>query len=147
MASSTETTLLRAVTPQDIFNLPLNEHHLVIDTRTHGEYTAGHIATAVSLPSPCVDCSEAEREKQLVQFIKAYIKEYVRYKSSFASTGEIAKDKPLLAYHILVVIDTPRQSYTQSEFKLSEIYGNFMSYGSACHAYRLICLSTTNFND
>lgn len=76
--TSLSSTLLREVTPQDLFNLPLYEHHLVIDTRPQREYADGHIATAVSLPSPDIDCSEAKREKLLVQFIKSYIKEYVR---------------------------------------------------------------------
>ena len=69
---------LRKVTPEDLFNLPLYEHHLVIDTRPQEEYTRGHIATAVSYPSLGLNCSEEEREKSLILFIKKYIKEYFR---------------------------------------------------------------------
>lgn len=70
-------TLLEAST-QDLFNLPLYEHHLVIDTRRSDEYSSGHIATAVSLPSPPLESTEREREQSLVQFIVSYVKEFVR---------------------------------------------------------------------
>lgn len=73
-----ESSILRKVTPEDLFNLPLYEHHLVIDTRPQEEYTRGHIATAVSYPSLGLNCSEEEREKSLILFIKKYIKEYFR---------------------------------------------------------------------
>ena len=73
-----EGSILRKVTPEDLFNLPLYEHHLVIDTRSQEEYSQGHIATAVSYPSPDLDCSEEEKERSLVAFIKSYIKEYFR---------------------------------------------------------------------
>lgn len=45
-------SLLRKVSPDDVFNLPLYEHHLVIDIRSAEQYSQGHMATAVSLPSP-----------------------------------------------------------------------------------------------
>lgn len=43
---------MRKVSPDDVFNLPLYEHHLVIDIRSAEQYSQGHMATAVSLPSP-----------------------------------------------------------------------------------------------
>lgn len=70
--------VLREATPQDLFNLPLYEHHLVVDTRRSEDYSRGHIATSVSLPSPPLDCPEGERETLLVQFIVSYTKEFVR---------------------------------------------------------------------
>ena len=71
-----ESSLLRKVTPEDLFNLPLYEHHLMIDTQPLEEYTRGNIATAVSYPSLGLNCSEEEREKSLILFVKKYIKEY-----------------------------------------------------------------------
>jgi len=71
-------SLLREVCPQDVFNLPLYEHHLVIDTRPSQEFQLGHIATAVSLPSPALDCSEPDREAILLTFIKSYIRDFSR---------------------------------------------------------------------
>ena len=71
-------SILRWVTPGDLFNLPLYEHHLVIDIRQPVHYAEGHIATAVSYPSPSLECSPDEREKGLVKFIKEYVKEYLR---------------------------------------------------------------------
>ena len=68
-----ESSILRKVTPEDLFNLPLYEHHLVIDTRPQEEYTRGHIATAVLYPSLGLNCSEEEREKSLILFIKKCI--------------------------------------------------------------------------
>ena len=79
MATIHSSSLLREASSQDLFNLPLYEHHLVIDTRLPEDYARGHIATAVSLPSPTLDCSEEEREQLLVQFIESYIKEFVRW--------------------------------------------------------------------
>ncbi len=70
--------VLLEATAQDLFNLPLYEHHLVIDTRHPDEYSCGHIATAVSLPSPPLESTEGERERSLVQFIISYVKEFVR---------------------------------------------------------------------
>ena len=43
-------SLLRTVGPDDVFNLPLYEHHLVLDIRPPDEYSRGHMATAVSFP-------------------------------------------------------------------------------------------------
>ena len=76
--AATSSTLLRLVSPMDIFNLPLYEHHLVIDTRTREEYQAGHIASAVSYPSSPVECPELERETTLIEFIQSYVSEYYR---------------------------------------------------------------------
>lgn len=63
---------------ENLFNLPLYEHHLVIDTRSTEEYASGHIVSAVSYPSPKCKCSNKEREKTLIKFIKSYVKEYFR---------------------------------------------------------------------
>ena len=41
-------SLLRMVDPDDVLNLPLYEHHLVMDLRPSREYSKGHMATAVS---------------------------------------------------------------------------------------------------
>ena len=71
-------SILRWVTPEDLFNLPLYEHHLVIDIRQPADYAQGHIATAVSYPSPSLECPLDEREKGLVKFVKGYVKEYLR---------------------------------------------------------------------
>ena len=58
------------VQPDDIFNLPLFEHHLVIDTRSTEAFAAGHIATAVSLPGPAADqFSDEANEVLLVSFV------------------------------------------------------------------------------
>ena len=67
--------LVREVSTEDLFNLPLYEHHLVIDTRARREFDAGHVASAVSYPSPCFDdpdCTESDREKSLLAFAQAY---------------------------------------------------------------------------
>ena len=45
-------SLLRKVGPDEVFNLPLYEHHLVIDIRSSERYKDGHMATAVSFPCP-----------------------------------------------------------------------------------------------
>lgn len=45
-------SLLRKVGPDEVFNLPLYEHHLVIDIRPSDEFAEGHMATAVSFPHP-----------------------------------------------------------------------------------------------
>ena len=71
-------SILRWVSPGDLFNLPLYEHHLVIDIRQPVAYALGHIATAVSYPSPSLECSLDEREKGLVKFVRGYVKEYLR---------------------------------------------------------------------
>ena len=43
-------SLVREVGPDEVFNLPLYEHHLVIDIRPAEEFSHGHMATAVSFP-------------------------------------------------------------------------------------------------
>ena len=63
---------------ETLFNLPLYEHHLVVDARSGDEYASGHIVSAVSYPSPELECSDQEREKTLIKFIKSYVKEYFR---------------------------------------------------------------------
>ncbi len=69
---------IKVVATVSVFNLPLYEHHLVIDTRSFEEYQTGHIATAVSFPSPRSSCSESEKEAKLIQFAKDYATEYCR---------------------------------------------------------------------
>ena len=68
----------RWVSPEDVFNLPLYENHLVIDLRAYEEYQKGHIVSAVSYPSPPRECSEKERERTLIDFISSYVEQYVR---------------------------------------------------------------------
>ena len=63
---------------ETLFNLPLYEHHLVVDARSGDEYASGHIVSAVSYPSPERERSDQEREKTLIKFIKSYVKEYFR---------------------------------------------------------------------
>ena len=70
--------ILSHVNTERLFNLPLYEHHLVIDTRSADEYAGGHIVSAVSYPSPASRCSDLEREQTLIRFIKSYVKEYFR---------------------------------------------------------------------
>ena len=69
---------LTRIDVERLFNLPLYEHHLVIDTRSADDYANGHIVSAVSYPSPVHDCSDQDREKTLIKFIKGYVKEYFR---------------------------------------------------------------------
>ena len=71
-------TLLRKVSSLDVFNLPLFEHHLVVDTRSPEEFSNGHMATAVSFPSPALACPEEKKEQALLDFVKAYVREYLR---------------------------------------------------------------------
>ena len=47
--------MLCEVGPDEVFNLPLYEHHLVIDIRPSQKYSQGHMATAVSFPSPALE--------------------------------------------------------------------------------------------
>ena len=77
MAERADVTI-QAVAPVAVFNLPLYEHYLVIDTRSEVEYQAGHIATSVSFPFPRSSCSENEKEAILIQFAKDYATEYCR---------------------------------------------------------------------
>ena len=51
----------------------------MIDTRPLSAYQEGHIATAVSFPALPLEVQEVERVKKLIEFIKSYIKEYLRY--------------------------------------------------------------------
>ncbi len=69
---------IKNVGTQDLFNLPLYEHHLVIDTRSRVEYEAGHVATSASFPGPPLETPEPERERELVRFIRSYIRQYLR---------------------------------------------------------------------
>ena len=71
-------SVLRHINLESLFNLPLYEHHLVIDTRSADDYDKGHVVSAVSYPSPVCECSDLEREKTLIKFIKSYVKEYFR---------------------------------------------------------------------
>ena len=57
---------LRWVSPQDVFNLPLYENYLVIDTRSTEDFMRGSIATAVSYPAPDhTEETEEGRERSL----------------------------------------------------------------------------------
>ena len=52
LMEAASSSLLREVGPDEVFNLPLYEHHLVIDIRPSQKYSQGHMATAVSFPRP-----------------------------------------------------------------------------------------------
>ena len=69
---------LRTVSSAAIFNLPLYEHYLVIDTRPIEEYQAGHIATAVSFPSQKENNQEKIDNDRLYHFAREYVNEYCR---------------------------------------------------------------------
>ena len=77
MAECLDVTV-KAVSPDVVFNLPLYEHYLVIDTRSREEYEGGNIATSVSFPFPPITCSEKEKEARLIIFAKDYATEYCR---------------------------------------------------------------------
>lgn len=77
---------VKVVGTRELFNLPLYEHHLVIDTRTSSDYQSGHIATAVSFPGPPLDSSESDKERKLIKFIRACVKEYLRQAKAGSST-------------------------------------------------------------
>ena len=76
--ASNEESLLKTVPPEDVFNLPLYEHYLVIDTRSRLEYLSGHIATAVSYPPHPPDASQEDKDQALVSFAKGYAKEFYK---------------------------------------------------------------------
>ena len=78
MAASSR-SLLKPVSSIDIFNLPLYEHYLVIDTRPLEDYERGHIATAVSYPHDTIAASsEEEKEESLVAFARDYSSQFYR---------------------------------------------------------------------
>jgi hypothetical protein len=60
---------LKNVSPVQVFNLPLYEHHLVLDARPKESFEKGTIVSSVSFPAPPVDTTEKERELCLVAFI------------------------------------------------------------------------------
>lgn len=66
---------VRRVPPVDVFNLPLYEHHLVIDVRSPAQYDQGRLVSAVSLPALPLATSEHEREAQLVSLISKLVHE------------------------------------------------------------------------
>ena len=66
---------VRRVPPVDVFNLPLYEHHLVIDVRSPVQYEQGRLVSAVSLPALPLASSEHEREAQLLSFVSKLVRE------------------------------------------------------------------------
>lgn len=78
--ASASSSLLKTVSPQAIFNLPLYEDYLVIDTRTCQEYETGHVATAVSYPAVLLDSPsvEQDRERTLMDFARRYVAEFCK---------------------------------------------------------------------
>ena len=66
---------LRRVPPVDVFNLPLYEHHLVIDVRSAAQYGQGRLVSAVSLPALPLRSSDKEREAQLASFVSRLVNE------------------------------------------------------------------------
>ena len=75
MTSSQCDLRVARVNADDVFNLPLYEYHLVIDTRTVVEYERGHIATAASLPAPERSSSDSEKERALVLFLAQLVED------------------------------------------------------------------------
>ena len=68
----------KTVSPVKVFNLPLYEHHLVIDTRKEEEYLRGHIVSAIHYPSWSPTLSNEEQDASLLQFIHKVIDECLR---------------------------------------------------------------------
>ena len=68
----------RVVSPVKVFNLPLYEHHLVIDTRSEEEYFQGHIVSAIHYPSWSPTLSNEEQDASLLKFIHKVIDECLR---------------------------------------------------------------------
>lgn len=68
----------KIVSPVKVFNLPLYEHHLVIDTRSEEEYLQGHIVSAVHYPSWLSTLSNEEQDASLLKFIHKVIDECLR---------------------------------------------------------------------
>ena len=79
-SNTSSSSLLKLVSPEDIFNLPLYEHYLVIDTRPKEDYDGGHMVTAVSYSYDTVQASsgEGEREASLVEFARDYSSQFYR---------------------------------------------------------------------
>jgi len=57
----------------DIFNLPLTEDYLVVDTRSAEEFAAAHLPTARSLPVPAAHAAAAGR--RLGDYVAAWMEE------------------------------------------------------------------------
>lgn len=68
----------KVVPPVKVFNLPLYEHHLVIDTRTEEEYLRGHIVSAIHYPYWSPSLSNEEQDASLLKFIHKVINECLR---------------------------------------------------------------------
>lgn len=68
----------KVVPPVKVFNLPLYEHHLVIDTRSEEAYQRGHIVSAVHFPSWSPTLSNEEQDASLLKFIHKVIDECLR---------------------------------------------------------------------
>ena len=68
----------KVVSPVKVFNLPLYEHHLVIDTRSEERYLRGHIVSAIHYPSWSPTLSDEEQDASLLKFIRQVIDECLR---------------------------------------------------------------------
>ena len=68
----------KVVSPLKVFNLPLYEHHLVIDTRNEEQYLQGHIVSAVHYPSWSPTLTNEEQDASLLNFIHKVIDECLR---------------------------------------------------------------------
>jgi len=66
-----------ACTAQDIFNLPLTEDYLVVDTRSAEAYAAAHLPTARSFPTPAAHAAAAgiQLEVHAAAWVAAAMKE------------------------------------------------------------------------
>ena len=74
-SSSSSGVILKNVSPVQVFNLPLYEHHLVLDARPVDSYEKGRIVSSVSFPASPVDATEKERELHLIKFIVKLVDE------------------------------------------------------------------------
>ena len=108
---------LRWVSPLDIFNLPLYESYLVIDTRSADAFSRASIATAVSYPAPGdPEVTEEERKRRLYVFAKGYASEF--YRPENANPVVIYGDAGTVHAHWLAT----KLSYLQVQRKSLTVY-------------------------
>ena len=61
---------VRVLTADDVFNLPLSEYYLAVDTSSAASYAAGHAVTAWSLPCASATDATAARVYDMVERIQ-----------------------------------------------------------------------------
>jgi protein-tyrosine phosphatase len=69
--------IVKDVSIDQVFNLPLFETYLVIDCRSQPEYHANHIQSAFNFPPPPLGCNEGENQEALEKFIALVSASYV----------------------------------------------------------------------